>query len=80
MSRWKLFPSKTSRKISILLTLGMLIIYIGSMFVYSIYEYPKRFAPDPIVVENDFVQQHLTSPPWISMLTQNAIIVPKSTK
>jgi signal transduction histidine kinase len=55
MSRWKLFPSKTSRKISILLTLGMLVIYIGSMFVYSIYEYPKRFAPDPIIVENDFV-------------------------
>jgi signal transduction histidine kinase len=54
MSRWKLFPNKTSKKITFILTFGMLIIYCGSMFVYAIYDYPKK--PDNIQFQNDFVR------------------------
>jgi signal transduction histidine kinase len=73
MSRWKIFPTKTSRNISVLLAVGMCIIYSGSMFLYAIYMSPKNQMPSPVEVANDFVRVVRASQDLRGVLTNENI-------
>ena len=55
MQRRRLFTNTTSRRTLFLLWFGLAMIYIASVFVYSIYEYGNRFKPNPALVREDFV-------------------------
>jgi signal transduction histidine kinase len=56
MRRWRFFPSVTARRTSLLLCLGMAMIYVASAFVFSIYEYGNRFKPNPMAVRTGFIR------------------------
>ena len=73
MARWKLFPTRTSRNISLILAIGMGIIYCGSMFLYAIFVSPKNQMPSDIEVENDFVKVVRASQDLTGLLSKDNI-------
>ena len=50
----KWFPSRSSRKVAVLLSTGVFIIYVATMFIYSVFVYTQSQRPTIGQVAHDF--------------------------